>query len=112
MYWIFYTFLINLSLKPSFLAKHTLPKFCEPFNEYHFQAKITLCFTTGFMVLNKFIEICTLIKRNLNFKCEVKSHKVRLQAYCNITFVYRLIAIIKYYLFCLKKADSKYYTGF
>ena len=35
------------------------------------------------LVLNKFIEINTLIKRNLNFKCEVKSHKVRLQAYCN-----------------------------
>ena len=35
------------------------------------------------LVLNKFIEISTLIKRNLNFKCEVKSHKVRLQAYCN-----------------------------
>ena len=33
--------------------------------------------------MNKFIEINTLIKRNLNFKCEVKSHKVRLQAYCN-----------------------------
>ena len=29
------------------------------------------------------MEIITLIKRNLNFKCEVKSHKVRLQAYCN-----------------------------
>ena len=35
------------------------------------------------LVLNKFIEINTLIKRNLNFKCEVKSHKVRFQAYCN-----------------------------
>ena len=34
-------------------------------------------------VLNKFIEINTLIKRNLNFKREVKRHKVRLQAYCN-----------------------------
>ena len=53
-----------------------------------------LSFTAGFtgfeevlllvlLVLNKFIEINTFIKRNLNFKCEVKSHKVRLQAYCN-----------------------------
>ena len=53
-----------------------------------------LRFTTGFtdfeqvlllvlLVLNKFIEINTLIRRNLNFKSEVKSHKVRLQAYCN-----------------------------
>ena len=42
-----------------------------------------LRFTAGVMVLNKFIEINTFIKRNLNFKCEVKSHKVRLQVYCN-----------------------------
>ena len=52
-----------------------------------------LDFTTGIMILNKFIEINTLIKRNLNFKCKVKSHKahlqdllqrkVRLQACCN-----------------------------
>ena len=53
-----------------------------------------LSFTAGFtdfeevlllvlLVLNKFVEINTFIKRNLNFKCEVKSHKVRLQAYCN-----------------------------
>ena len=35
------------------------------------------------LVLNKLIEINTLIKRNLNFKREVKSHIVRLQAYCN-----------------------------
>ena len=42
-----------------------------------------LCFTTGLLVLNKFTEINTLIKRNLNFKCEVKGHKVREQAYCN-----------------------------
>ena len=33
------------------------------------------------MVLNKFIEISTLIKRNLNFKCEVKSQKVRLSLF-------------------------------
>ena len=30
-----------------------------------------------------FIEIYTLIKRHLNFKCEVKSHKICLQVYCN-----------------------------
>ena len=69
---LFILFLLNLSLKPCFLAKHTIPKFCESFNESHFLAKITPCFTTGFMVLNKFIEIYTLIKKNLNFKCEFK----------------------------------------
>ena len=53
-----------------------------------------LRFTTGFsdfeyvlllllLVLNKFIEKNTLIKRNLSFQREVKSHKVCLQAYCN-----------------------------
>ena len=35
------------------------------------------------LVFNKFIEINTLIKRNVNFKCEVKSHKVLLPVYCN-----------------------------
>ena len=82
-----------MSLKLSFLTKPTFPKFCDSFNESHFQAKITTFYywfywfwissTTGLLVLNKFIEINTLIKRNLNFKCEVKSHKVRLQAYGN-----------------------------
>ena len=82
-----------MSLKLSFLTKPTFPKFCGFFNEYHFQPKITTFYywfywfwissTTGLLVLNKFIEISTLIKKNLNFKCEVKSHKVHLQAYCN-----------------------------
>ena len=61
-----------------------------------------LRFSTGFMVLNKFVEIYTLIKRNLNFTYEVTSHKVLLQAYCNIKFIYSVIATRKYYLFCLK----------
>ena len=80
-------------MKLSFLTKPTFPKFCDSFSESRFQPKITTFYywfywfwissTTGLLVLNKFIEINTLIKRNLNFKCEVKSHKVRLQAYCN-----------------------------
>ena len=80
-------------MKLSFLTKPTFPKFNESFNESHFQPKIITFYywfywfwissTTGLLVLNKFIEINTLIKRNLNFECEVKSHKVRLQAYCN-----------------------------
>ena len=39
-------------------------------------------FATNFTVLNKFIEINTFIKRNLNLKCEVRV----------IKFVERLIA--------------------
>ena len=80
-------------MKLSFLTKPTFPKFCDSFSESRFQPKITTFYywfywfwissTTGLLVLNKFIEINTLIKRNLNFKCEVKSHNVRLQAYCN-----------------------------
>ena len=80
-------------MKLSFLTKPTFPKFCASFHESHFQAKITMFYywfywfwissTLILLVLNKFVKINTLIKRNLNFKCEVKSHKVRLQAYCN-----------------------------
>ena len=84
MHWIFSTFFVKFSLlKLSFLTKPTFPKFCASFNKSQFQAKITSFLQLVLLVLNKFIEINTLIKRNLNFKCEVKSHKVRLQAYCN-----------------------------
>ena len=68
-----------------------------------------LRFINGFKVLNKFIEINTLIKRNLNSKCEVKSHKVRLQGllkhrvclqdYCNNKILSILFE---------NKADSEY----
>ena len=80
-------------MKLSFLTKPTFPKFCDSFSESRFQPKITTFYywfywfwissTTGLLVLNKFIEINTLIKRNLNFKCDVKSHKVLLPVYCN-----------------------------
>ena len=59
--------------------------------------------TTIFMILNKFIEINTL-----NFKCEVKSHKVRLQTCCNIKFVYRLIKMLS--ILFENEADSEYRT--
>ena len=81
---------LNLLLNLSFLTKPTYAKFCYFFIESHFQAKITTFYNwfywfwiSSLLVLNKFIEINTLIKRNLNFKHEVKSHKVWLQAYCN-----------------------------
>ena len=84
MHWIFSTFFVKFSLlKLSFLTKPTFPKFCASFNKSQFQAKITSFLQLVLLVLNKFIEINTLIKRNLNFKYEVKSHKVRLQAYCS-----------------------------
>ena len=82
-----------MSLKLSFLRKLTFPKFFGCFNGSNFQPNFTTFYywfywfwissTTGLLVLNKFIELNTLINRNLNFKCEVKSYKVRLQAYCN-----------------------------
>ena len=84
MHWIFSTFFVKFSLlKLSFLTKPTFPKFCASFNKSQFQAKITSFLQLVLLVLNKFIEINTLIKRNLNFKYEVKSYKVRLQAYCS-----------------------------
>ena len=60
-----------------------------------------LRFTTCFMVPNNYIDINALIKRDLSFKCEVKSHKVRLQAYCNNDILSILFK---------NKADSEYYT--
>ena len=37
----FIRFSLNLSLKLSFLAKYTFPKFCDTFNESRFRARIT-----------------------------------------------------------------------
>ena len=53
------------------------------------------------LLLNKFIEINTLIKRNLNFKCQVKSHKIHIQAYCNNKMLSILFE---------NKADAEYFT--
>ena len=47
------------------------------------------------------MEVITLIKRNLNFKCNVKSHKIHLQAYCNNKMLSILFE---------NKADAEYYT--
>ena len=84
MHWIFYTFFVKFVVETFFL-----------FNKVHFSEILWLPQWVSFLgkdyyvlllvllVLNMFIEINTFIKRNLNFKCVVKSHKVRLQAYCN-----------------------------
>ena len=77
----FICFLLNFLLKLSFLTKPIFLKFCDS-NESHFQAKITT-FYYWFYWFWISSSINTLIKRNVNFKCEVKSHKVHLQAYCN-----------------------------
>ena len=67
----FKRFSLNLTLKLSFLTKPTFPKFCASFHESHFQAKITMFYYWFYwfsinsalvlLVLNKFIEINTLI---------------------------------------------------
>ena len=85
MHWIFYTFFVKFVVETFF------------FNEAYFSEVLWLVQWVSFsgndyyvlllvlLVFNKFTEINTLTKRNLNFKCDVKSHKV----------------IIKHYLFCL-----------
>ena len=84
MHWIFYTFfVINLSLKLSFFNKAHFSEVPSLLLRVSFSGKDYYVLLLVLLVLNKFIEINTFIKRNLNFKCEVKSHKVRLQAYCN-----------------------------
>ena len=42
-----------------------------------------MCLKSEVTPLNKFTEKNTLIKRNLNFKQEVKSHNICFQPYCN-----------------------------
>ena len=71
-------FSLNLSLKLFFNKAHFYKVLWVSFSGKDYYVLLLVL-----LVLNKFIEINTLIKRNLNFKCEVKSHKVRLQAYCN-----------------------------
>ena len=61
--------------------------------------QILLSFTIGLLIPNKFIEINALIKRNLNFKCEVKSHEICLQSYCNNKMLSVLLE---------NKADAEY----
>ena len=84
MHWIFYTFfVINLSMKLSFFNKAHFSEVPSLLLRVSFSGKDYYVLLLVLLVLKKFIEINTFIKRNLNFKCEVKSHKVRLQAYCN-----------------------------
>ena len=81
MHWIFDTFFVKFVVETFFLTNPTYTNFCVSFSGKEYVLLLVL------LVLNKFIEINTLIKRNLNFKCEVKSHKLRLQAHCNKTLL-------------------------
>ena len=83
MHWIFYTFFVKFVVETFFFNKAQFSEALWLLQWASFSGKDYYVLLLVLLVLNKFIEINTLIKRNLNFKCEVKSHKVRLQAYCN-----------------------------
>ena len=83
MHWIFYTLFVKFVVETFFFNKAHFSKVLWLLQWVLFSGKDHYVLLLVFLVLNKFIEINTLIKRNLNFKCEVKSHKVCLQAYCN-----------------------------
>ena len=83
MYWIFYTFFVKFVVETFFFSKSYFSEALWLLQWVSFSGKDYYVLLLVLLILNKFIEINTLIKRNLNFKCEVKSHKVRLQAYCN-----------------------------
>ena len=83
MHWIFYTFFVKSVVETFFFSKAHFSEVLWLLQWVSFSGKDYYVLLLVLLVLNKFIEINTLIKRNLNFKYEVKSHKVRLQAYCN-----------------------------
>ena len=83
MHWIFYRFFLNFVVEIFFFNKAYFSEVLWLLQLVSFSGKDYCVLLLVLLVLNKFIERNTLIKRNLNFKCEIKSHKVRLQAYCN-----------------------------
>ena len=83
MHWIFYTFFVKSVVETFFFSKAHFSEVLWLLQWVSFSGKDYYVLLLVLLVLNKFIEINTLIKRNLNFKYEVKSYKVRLQAYCS-----------------------------
>ena len=83
MHWIFYRDFVKSVMETFFFNKAHFSEVLCLLQWVSFSGKDYYVLLLVLLVLNKFIEINTLIKRNLNFKYEVKSHKVRLQAYCN-----------------------------
>ena len=83
MHWLFYTFFVKFVVETFFFNKAHFSEVLWLLQWVSFSGKDYYVLLLVLLVLNKFIEINTLIKRNLNFKCEVKSCKVLLQAYCN-----------------------------
>ena len=101
MDWIFYTLFVKFLVETFvFNIAHFYESSVTPSMSLIFRQRL-LRFTSGLLILNKFIDIKTLIKRNLNFKCEVKSYKTHLQAYCNNKMLSILFE---------NKADAEYYT--
>ena len=83
MHWIFYTFFVKFVVETFFFNKAQFSEALWLLQWVSFSGKDYCVLLLVLLVLNKFIERNTLIKRNLNFKCLVKNHKVRLQTYCN-----------------------------
>ena len=83
MHWIFYTFFVKFVVETFFFNKVHFSEVLWLLEWVLFSGKDYYVLLLVLLILNKYIEIYTLIKRNLNFKCKVKSHKIHLQAYCN-----------------------------
>ena len=90
MYWMFYTLSVKFVVETFFFNTAHFSKVLWLLQgvsfwgkDYYVLLRFEQVLLLVLLILNKFIEINTLIKRNLRFNCEVKSHKVRLQAYCN-----------------------------
>ena len=81
MHWIFYRFFVKFVAETFFFNKTHFSEVMWLLQWVLFPGKDYCILLLVLLALNKFID--TLIKRNLNFKCEVKSHKVCLQAHCN-----------------------------
>ena len=81
MHWIFYTFFVKFVVATFFFIKAHFSEVLWLLQWVSFSGKDYHVLLLVLMVLNKFIEINTLIKSDLNIKCEVKSHQVILQIY-------------------------------
>ena len=75
MRWIFSTFFVKFVVETFFFNKVYFSEVLGFFQWVSFSDKDYYVLLLVLLVLNKLIEISNLTKRNLNFKCEVKSHK-------------------------------------
>ena len=75
MRWIFCTFFVKFVVETFFFNKVYFSEVLGLFQLVSFSDKDYYVLLLVLLVFNKLNEISTLTKRNLNFKCEVKSHK-------------------------------------